>query len=392
MKISLPRQDLVAALNIVKAAATNKASIPILANVYLRADAKSKKLELTCTDMDIMVRTVIPADVEEKGECTVRAATLLGIVATFTGPEPVTLEALTHDLKIECGSARYKLGMLGSKEFPDDPKLKESRAFIVPQHQLRSLLDATAFCMSTDESRYVLNGSLVRFNGSLTAVATNGRCLAAEEVPWEGTVKDATDLVLPARTVAQLMSLLDAKAPDEGAPPQVTINLSASHAQFVIGETTVFSKLIEGNYPNYQQVIPKELGIAIPISRTDLLAVLKRVNLIHDSCKLEFEGQTLTIRARGKREIPGDAVETLFIPKTEEREIHFNTQYLIDALNAVESDEVLFHVTESTMPAVIKVPARNWLCVIMPMRIGDAPEKEKPAAKGEEKSPEPAKA
>ncbi|HEX3800209.1 MAG TPA: DNA polymerase III subunit beta [Verrucomicrobiae bacterium] len=383
MKISLPRQELTKALNIVRSATTKNGSLPILANVCLRAQGKS--LELRATDNDISISTRIPVDVEETGSCTVNAAMLYNLVNSFSGDQPVELIELTHDLKIECGQSRYKLGSMPAKDMPPVPKLDDSREFQLTQHIFHSLLLATAYCQGADEARAMLQGSLVRLNGSLTVAACDGKRLAVESVPLpEGVAGAKADFILPQKAVKELLRLLSTKKPGENETAlTVTAGIGKNAAHFQIGETLLSSKLMEGKYPPYENIIPKELGEGIPINRHLLLSTLQRVNFVTDLCTLEFEKQNLTVRGRGK-DIPGEAVESLLIPETKSLTVNFNLPFLIEALSAVDDDEVRLYCIGEFKPAVIKVASRQWLSLTAAITPPSKKSEEKPAEKKSE--------
>ena len=382
MKISLPRQDLVAALNIVRGAISPKATNPILANVSL--SVKGKKLELTGTDLDVTIRTSIGADVELPGSCTVKANLLYNIVSSFTGVEPVELEAAKEDVTIKCGQSKYKLGTLPADQFPPLAKLVDAIEVELPQATLHCLLANTAFCQGTDATRFVLCGSLVRLDGSITVVGCDGRRLACETALLEMPPDKKMDAILPPATVRQLLRLLssDTVKADKTSPP-ITMQLAVSAAQFKFDETIVTTKLIDGAYPDYTKVIPKNLEKGISVSRVDLLNAIKRVHLVSSTCTLIFKGQSLTITGRGSKEIPGEATEMLLIPLSKDATVNFHTQLLIEALNAPSDDEVIIHVKESagSTPMVMKVTDKDWLAVTMPIAKAAEQPTTKPVAK-----------
>lgn len=367
MKLSIPRKALSAALAAVKSATVNKPSLPILGNVLLKANKAS--LDLSGTDLDLTIRTRVAATVTAEGTTTVRASLFHDLVRSFAG-EIVELELLKENLKITCGGSDgptgsvFRLGILSPDELPASPKLKDPIEFSMGQAALRSLLAETSFCQSQDPNRAVLNGSFIRVNGVVTVAGCDGRRLATEEGDLTTPTKETADIVIPSKTTTALLGLLDPSVPDaeKENPKQVTVTLTKNVAQFTFGDTIITSKLVEGAYPDYAKVIPK-LGHGVPIGRADLLGALRRLNLISDTCALDFRGQTLAIRARGNKEIPGDAVETLLIPKSPEMSIGFNTAYLMQALEAVDSDEIQFFAKDANAPAVLKIAGKTWLCV-----------------------------
>jgi DNA polymerase III subunit beta len=374
MKLTIPRKGLVSALNVVKSAATAKGTLPILTHVALQT--KGNKLTLACTDLEINLWTKTEATVDTQGAATVNAALLSNLVQSFSG-EHVELIALTNDLKIACGDSKWKLSTMPIDEIPPAAKLKDPVGFSLPQHTLRRLLAETSFCQGTDEARIVLCSSLLRLNGSLTAASCDGRRVAVESSKLDSEEKVKTDLILPPKAIRELLRLLSTEIPEEGKPAiEVRVNVGTNLGQFDMGNTMLTTKLIEGSYPDFYKVIPEDTKDGVPVGRADLLNILKRVSLIADQCRLEFSGQTLTVRARGTKECPGEAVESLLIPKTKEVSVSFNAQYLIDALAATEEDTVFVHVRDAKSPCMMKIPSKSWTCVTMCMT--DQDKKEEP--------------
>ncbi len=356
MKLTIPRKELVKALATVKSAAVNKSSLPILANVEINAFEKS--VHFTCTNLDLTLRTKCEAAVQETGATTVRVGLLYELCRSFPG-DTVELNALKTKLQIRCGQSYFQLGVLDAGEFPAIPRLKNAVEVKLPQSVLKQALRSTGFCTSDDEKRYVLNGSLLQLNGKLTLVSTDGRRLALldAELPDKSPQAQA---ILPAAAVNELLKLL---LDDEDS--KATIELATNLAQFSCNDTVLYTKIIEGQYPDYRKIIPNIEGkTGVPIGRTDLIQALQRVAMISDTCELEFSRQTLTVRGQGKGDLIGEAQEMLMIPKTEDHTARFNPQYLIEGLNAVDDDQVFFYGSKESNLSLIKVESKPWLCVI----------------------------
>ncbi|MEI6568968.1 MAG: DNA polymerase III subunit beta [Verrucomicrobiota bacterium] len=382
MKFTAPCSDLTDALNRVRSAASG-GSLPILGNVALAvADGH---LELTCTDLDLCLRTRLPVAVSKAGDCTVHAGLFFNIVNSLSSDE-VEVSHVNNLLTLQAGNSTYKLGTLPLADFPPLPALKNPVAFELPQLTLRSLLASTGFCQSTDDARFVLCSTCLSLTPSLiTAVATDGRRLAVEESPL---AQSATlSLLLPPKTTKELLRNLATEEKDTEKLPPVSVTCTDNSARFEFGKLTLITKLIAGAYPNYRQVVPQDAAAPIHVGRSDLLKALKRVNLIaDDSCTLEFSGQMLTVSAKGSKVCPKEAVETILIPRTTPITIKFNPSYLIEALGAVADDEVILHLAAPLSPIVIKVASKAWLCVIMPLR-ADAVVKPEPEVEAAAQAP-----
>lgn len=376
MKLTIPRAELVSALALVKPAAGK--TLPILTHVALTANEKS--VELCCTDLDLTVRTRVPAEIKKSGETTVRVG-LLHELARSLPDEHIALEVKKSGLEVAGVAARkagggsdYELPTLDKEEFPPVARVKDGVEFKLQENDLHAALAQTAFAMSTDAARLVLCGAFLQMNSCATLAATDGRRLAVGTGACEG--HDKAEVILPARAVEELLRLLD-----PASERKVTCVLGKQSAQFNLGDTTLNTKLIEAIYPNYRQIIPGEEGApTVPIGRADLLSAIKRVQLVStDSCELEFKGQMLTIRDADKS--IGRACETLLIPKTDTLKLRFNPHYLCDALSARTDDELIFVGRNEQTPAMFKSKLGDWFCIICPQREASSSKPEPKPAK-----------
>jgi len=384
MKITIDRKSLVSALTTVKSVAKAKSELPILANVAIGTYEKS--VDFTCTNMDQTIRFKADAVITGKGatakDFTVRVNLFHDLVRSFTG-ENVDIETGKNSIDIRCGISKYHLGTLDIEEFPSTPRVSPTAEFKITQAFLRTLLTTTAYCAQTaDDGRPLLCGSLFRVNGNLTAVGCDGRRLAIMSVPLDEKVKPM-DVIVPRDTVTELLRLLE-----NDEDKKLTMAIGEKNVQFQFGETTVISKIIDGKYPDYTKIIPKLEGDGVPVGRADLLNALRRVNFIDDKCSLEFRAMTLTVSAVSEsKDVPGDAQESLLIPKSPEMTARFCTPYLIEALSCVDDDEVLFF-GKTEGPGVFKVASKSWLSLTAPLL---KKSESKPADKPAAKAPEPAK-
>jgi DNA polymerase-3 subunit beta len=363
MKITIERKELLTALGIVKSAAGDRAQAPILSHVLINTFDKS--VEFICTDLNLVLRAKVDAQIKSKGATTVRAGLLHDLARSFTGDQ-VELEVLADGhqgtLRVICGESRYKLGALPVEEFPPLPRLRDVFELELPQATLRSLLASTSFAAGTDQTGYVLNSNLLRINGNLTAIGCDGCRLALFSAQADGLGKKTRDLILPRPAVAELLRLLNE---DEDENKKCRLVTAENLVQFHIGDTVLTTKLIEGAYPNFNEVIPATKGRGTPIGRVDLLNALQRCALISDICQLDFRKQTLTIHAVNNRDIVGEASESLLVPSAETLRLSFTTRHLIEALSAVTDDEVQFFGRPNAA-AIIKIDGSPWLSVIMP--------------------------
>jgi len=362
MKIVIHRDKFLEGLQVVQSVVSTRTTLPVLSNVLLRAEGGS--LSLSTTDLDTGIRTSVEAVVEKAGGATLPARRLLSIIRELPATE-ITLDIDSKNAaSIKAGNSFFKIMGLPEDDFPPFPKTDGARLFKLGQKDFREMLRKTAYAMSTDESRYVLNGALLSLKDhKLIVVATDGRRLALVEQEMEFPKANEIDVILPTKAVNELLRTL-------GAEGDVEIAIAENQIAFTIGNTYLISKLIEGNYPNYKQVIPSETKERITLERELFLTSIKRVALLSseksNSVKLNFSKNGIEITANTPD--VGEARESLSVPyKGKEFSIAFNPEYLGDPLRNLDSDLVHFDFTDELSPGVIRHD-KPFLYVIMPMR------------------------
>jgi len=369
MKLTVNRSGLLAALAAVKPVA-GRGTLPILSNLLLVG--KGNDLNLTATDLDVHLRVKIEAAVSKEGKTTVRAGLLFDIVRMADSPE-VRLELKGNSLTVECGQAKHNLATIDPTDFPPFPRVKAAEGKTVTELALddsifRTLLAETAFAASTEEQRFVLCGNLIKLDGAeIHVVACDGRRIAASSIA--SPVKDRADLLLPVKTVRELLRLLPS---DTDKPNRLQLAIGENQVQFVFGEITILSKLIEGAYPDWNRIIPPDNNIAT-LPRAELLRSVERIALVADDIHMEFTGSALYLKSHGKRgnELVGDATDCLLIASNVKpgvpAECVFSTRYLRDALAATADDSLEFHLAPTRL-CLLKAPTRDWRAVIAPVK------------------------
>jgi DNA polymerase-3 subunit beta len=368
MNLTISKENIITGLQAVQNVVSTRTTLPILSNVLLRGG--EGRLELTATDLDVTVSCSVEAKVEKQGATTVPVKKIFGIVRELGGEE-VELDVDEKNVcSVKAGPSFYRINGLGADEFPPLPKLKDDRKLVMQQKVLKGMLKYTCFAISTDETRYVLNGIFFSLKeNKLTLVATDGRRLALTDEELEVPETGQGEFIIPAKTVNELNRLLQ----DSG---EVEIKFTENQAVFTLKDENslpvcIVTKLIEGNYPNYRQVIPTEAKERVALMREEFLHALRRAEIMtsekSNSVKLSFGKNNLAITANSPE--VGEARESLAINyKGKEMAIAFNPRYLIDPLNALETDEVFFELTDELSPGVLKVNA-PFLYVVMPMRL-----------------------
>ena len=367
MNLTITKDQIIAGLQAVQNVVSTRTTLPILSNVLIRAEGSH--VEFTATDLDVTVACKVEAKVSKPGATTLPVKKLFGIVRELQGE--IEIETDDKNLSsIRSGSSFFKIHGLAADEFPPLPKFKDDKKVAQPQENIRAMIRKTSFAVSTDESRYVLNGIFVSLKeGKMTLVATDGRRLALVDEEVDISEKSAGEFIVPAKAINELNRLLQ----DKG---DVELKFGENQASFALKSETGFSvllitKLIEGNYPNYRQVIPGEAKERIGVGREELVQALRRAEIMTsekaNSVKLAFGKNLLTITANSPE--VGEARETMAINyKGKELAIAFNPRYLIDPLNALTEDEIFIELIDELSPGVIKING-PFLYVVMPMRL-----------------------
>lgn len=366
MKLTIAKEQLINGLQAVQNIVGSRTTLPILSNVLLRAEGN--RLELTATDLDVTVSCAVEANVSMSGATTVPVKRFFGIIRELPAPE-IEIEISDKNVcSIRSGSSFYKINGLAAEEFPAIAQFKETKRVSLPQEKVKGMLRKTSFAISTDETRYVLNGIFLSLKtDKATMVATDGRRLALAEE--ELASESEGEFIIPTKAINELNRLLQPKG-------DVEIKFTENQVAFTMKDDKGFSillisKLVEGNYPNYRQVIPAETKERVPLGREELLQALRRAELMTsdkaNSVKLAFTKNNLAITSNSPD--VGEGRESLAINyKGKDISIAFNPSYLMDPLKALEGDEVFIELIDELSPGVVKTNG-PFLYVLMPMRM-----------------------
>lgn len=370
MKLRIAKDQLLHGLQTVQNIVGVRSTLPILSNVLLRAEGK--ELKLTATDLDVTITCSVAADVQSGGMGTVPVKRLFSIVRELMVPELEMEFDDKHSLKLTAGASFYRIMGLAAEEFPPLPKFEEGKRVKLPQGDLAAMLRKTAYAISMDESRFVLNGIFFVIKGQkISLVATDGRRLALAEGALPDSEQTEVEFIAPTKAINELTRLLQTSG-------EIEIKWRENQCAFLLqGEqtapTTIITKLVEGTYPNYRQVIPAESKERVTLSREELLHALRRVEIMttekSNSVKLAFSKNSLAITANTPE--LGEGRENLAINyKGADLAVAFNPGYLMDPLKALEDDEIFLELTDELSPGVLKA-ATPFLYVLMPMRMSN---------------------
>jgi DNA polymerase-3 subunit beta len=367
MEFRIATEELAKGLHRAQGIAERKTAIPILANV--RIEARKNSVSLTAFDLDIGLISEHPAEVLEDGALTLSAKHLFDIVRTLTEPK-VTLKRITNTAALSSGSALIKLLGMPAEEYPALPKEEKSNLVKADGKVLLEMINKTSFAISNDETRFNLNGLYfeVKEKGKVRAVATDGHRLSLIEREMEGDFKLKKGVIIPRKGLFELRRLLE-EAPDA----ECFLGFGDTSAVFKKSGLSMVMRLIDGQFPEYQEVIPKPSEHPLVLSRQNLLETLKRISLLSEekshAVRLQLEKNLLHISSENPD--LGEAHEEMPVafegPKVE---VGFNGRYLIEVLNVIESDEVLLDVVDAQSPGVLRSSTdKHFEAVIMPMRI-----------------------
>ncbi len=369
MKFTITRERLQEGLVAVAATVPTKTTLPVLANILI--EATSDGLRLSATDLDIAVSTVVPAEVDAEGSVTVPAKKLVEIVRELPSAAIRVTGSGEQRVNLECGRSKFKLLGIPKEEFPNFPPVGFDKAWSVTASDIVKLISHVSFATSSEESRPILNGVLWQLQGKeMRMVATNGHRLAKMDIPARGPDASA-DLILPPKALDQVRRLF-------GPSDELEVARSDNHLGFRSGNTLVFTRLIEGPYPNYEQVIPKENDRECTAEKDTMASALRRVGIVASDqthrVRLEFTPGSLRFSVNTPD--LGEAQDEVSVTYDgEPLEIGFNANYLLEILKFMPTDEVRMTFKAPERAATIEPvgwddPA-SYLCLVMPLRLVD---------------------
>jgi len=372
MKATVERATLLKSLAHIQSVVERRNTIPILSNVLI--EARAEGLRLMATDLDLQVVETIPAVIDVNGATTVSAHTLFDIVRKVPDGAQVEISVAAEKMSIVAGRSRFGLPTLKRDDFPVIAETELPTVFELKASELKQIIDSTRFAISTEETRYYLNGIFMHaVDGAtpkLRAVATDGHRLARIELDLPEGAKGMPDVIVPRKAIAEVRKLID-EVDNDGV---VIVSLSPTKVRFKVGEVTLTSKLIDGTFPDYSRVIPTGNDRLLKIDTRSLSEGVDRVAAIATTEKtravklsLGRDKVTLSVTSpengTAAEEVPADYSSPEF-------EVGFNYRYLLDILGQVGSDQVDVHLADAAAPTLIRESdTSNALYVIMPMRV-----------------------
>lgn len=375
MKLTIERAALLRSLGHVQRVVERRNTIPILSNVLLKA--KGDELALTATDMDLEIVETVAAEVARAGAATAPAHTLYDIVRKLPDGSQVEIDGGDGGMiTLRSGRSQFKLGCLPVEDFPQMSGTDVSHSFTVAAGDLRALIDRSRFAISTEETRYYLNGiylhaAKARTGGSdipvLRAVATDGHRLARVEMPLPAGAEGIPGVIVPRKTVGEIRNLIDEAASG------IEVAMSETKIRFSLDGITLTSKLIDGTYPDYERVIPTGNDKILEVDAKAFAAAVDRVATISTeksrAVKLSLDRGSVVLSATSPE--AGSAQEEIEVSyDAGPLEIGFNSRYLLDITQQIEGDGARFAMADPASPTVVRdVADPSALYLLMPMRV-----------------------
>jgi len=373
MKLSCLQENLNRGLSVVGRAVATRTTLPITNNVLLSTD--QSRLKLVATNLEMAISCWIGAKVEEEGAITVPARLLTEFISSLPNDKvDISLSPKTKTLELKCARFEARISGVDAKDFPPIPKIEEGIATKVEIEALRQGISQVVFAAATEESRPVLTGVDAQFEGDLlTLAAADGFRLAVYKLPIAAPVSEKSEVIIPARTLAELNRLMG----DQEEPVEITINPNKSQALFRLKNTELVSQLVQGAFPNYAQLIPQSYSTRAVVDVAEFLRATKTASIFaRDGSGIirlviapggELTPGKMTVSARSE-EIGDDVGEIDAMVEGEEVKIAFNGKYLTDVLGVLGEAQVALEATNPSSPGVIRpVGVDNYIHVVMPM-------------------------
>jgi DNA polymerase-3 subunit beta len=365
MKLTAEREKLLAPLQAVIGVVERRQTMPVLANVLL--GVAEGKLSIAATDLEVELVAATEVTVQQPGDITVPGRKFLDILRALPEKSSVSMSTEGEKVVIRAARSRFTLSTLPAAEFPVIDDINAQQTVQIPRKELARLLEKTHFSMAQQDVRYYLNGMLLEIDGAmLRAVATDGHRLALCEATLEAKAKTSQQVIVPRKGVLELQRVLT----DEGT---AAVAIGTNHVRAQIGDVRFTSKLIDGRFPEYSRVIPAAPGAAIRADRDVLRRALQRTAILSNEkyrgIRINVRNNAITVQAHNpEQEEAEEEIEVSY--SGDELEVGFNVNYLLDALAAIDGQEVELGLTDSNSSCLIRSPGNSSArYVVMPMRL-----------------------
>jgi DNA polymerase-3 subunit beta len=369
MKVRVNQDDFARVLGLVTGVVPTTSSIPVLSNLLI--ETEGGRLKISATDLDISVISLADCEVKAEGAITVAAKRFQEVVRELPGEE-VDLSVEGNRISVTCSQSSFKMMGMEKEQFPKIADLEAEERISIPADTLEKMIRRSIYSVARDDTRPVLSGVLWEMgSGELAMIGTDGHRLARMSLSADFGIKEEMGVIVPPKALNQILRLI-------GPGMEVGIAIDKAFVGFFVGDTTVYTRRIEGTFPNYKQVIPKNNENILVVDRTELMSAVRRVSLLADS-------KTHKIRvhlAKGKLKLTsstpdlGEAEEEIAASyEGEDMVIGYNASYVIDVLKSAESDEMRFELGSAAGASIIKPASEeeneSYISLVMPLRLAE---------------------
>ena len=366
MQLSITREDLLKPLQQIIGAVERRQTMPALSNLLLRGS--DQNLSITATDLEVELVASLDMEIEDQGATTIPARKLLDICRSLPDQAKIAVNSSNEKIKVSSGRSRFTLATLPAEDFPTIDDLELDQNVVIKEGEFKDLIEKTAFAMAQQDVRYYLNGLLLELDaGQIRTVATDGHRLALSQLEHKSDIEGSRQIILPRKGVQELLRLLT------NEDNEITASIGKNHLRVNLANLQFTSKLIDGRFPEYQRVLPEECDNRAQIDKVSLKQALARASILsnekYKGIRLILDNNIMIIQAHNPEH--EEAEDEIEIEYTGERlEVGFNVVYLLDVLNALESDKVEIIIQDANSSALIVSPeSQASRYVVMPMRL-----------------------
>jgi len=372
MKIQVLQENLIKALNIAGRSISSKAQLPVLANFLLATE--KNRLKVAATNLEMGVIIWLGAKIEKDGSITLPSRIFQELVSSLPA-EKIDLEVKENTANLNCGSFKASFNGISANEFPLLPE-SEKKIFSFPSEIFSQVINQVAFASATDEGRPILTGVLLKIDGkTLSWVATDGYRLSVKKIETKETLKEENlkSLVIPAKTLIEVSRIIADQSKQESVLVEMGLTKDGNQVIFLFPEIELSTRLLEGEFPDYEKIIPKDFSTKVTLDKGELIRAVKIASIFaRDSAnivKFKFQEGKLTISANSPQ-VGENQSEVEAKIEGEGGEIAFNFRFLLDFLNSVVSEEIIFEMSGSLNPGVFRIKDDpDFLHIIMPVRL-----------------------
>ncbi len=371
MEFNCSKEELVRGIHIVEKAVAVRNTLPIIGNILL--ESTSKGIKLAANDLEIGIEAIVDSQVLKDGAILAPAKTFSGIIQRLPEGEVKIKIDEGNTIKISCAQSKFTIHGLPTDEFPMLPKIKDGHEFEVPALLLRDIIKQTIIAVSMDESKHVLNGVLLDINDKeLICVSTDGYRLAQRKATLEHKVNFKGSVIIPTKVLTELLRVLQ----QESYTDAVRVSFSKEQISFSFKDIYFVSRLIQGQFPDYKQVIPKKTEVQMTIPRTALQEAAERSSIIASTSANIIRLETMDNKLHITANTPdvGNVSELLdvIIKGAEKNKVAFNVRLLLDVLRNIEDEDIILELTGTLSPGIVRSPSTSdYLYIIMPIRTAE---------------------